>query len=107
MTAAVYLSAMGEKGMREVAQLCISKSHYLQAELEKIGFELKYQAPFFHEFVTKTPVEAEKIEKALMENGILSGLPVGENEMLWCATEKNTKAQIDELIEVLKEVCGA
>lgn len=107
MTAAVYLSAMGEKGMREVAQLCISKSHYLQAELEKIGFELKYQAPFFHEFVTKTPVEADKIEKALMEKGILSGLPVGEKEMLWCVTEKNTKAQMDELVEVLKEVCGA
>ena len=100
MTAAVYLSAMGENGMRQVAQLCISKSHYLQAELEKIGFDLKYDGPFFHEFVTKTPMETEKIEKALMKKGILSGLPIGEKEMLWCATEKNTKAQIDELIEV-------
>lgn len=107
MTTAVYLSAMGENGMRQVAQLCISKSHYLQAELEKIGFDLKYDGPFFHEFVTKTPMETEKIEKALMKKGILSGLPIGEKEMLWCATEKNTKAQIDELIEVLKEVCGA
>lgn len=107
MTAAVYLSAMGESGMRQAAQLCISKSHYLQAELEKIGFVLKYDGPFFHEFVTKTPVEAEKIEKALMKKGILCGLPIGEKEILWCTTEKNTKVQMDELIEALKEVCGA
>lgn len=107
MTAAVYLAAMGEAGLKRAAELCMSKSHYLQAELEKIGFAPKYEGPFFHEFVTKTPVKAVEIEKALMKKGILSGLPIGEQEMLWCTTEKNTKGQMDDLVAALKEVCGA
>lgn len=107
MTAAVYLAAMGEQGLRTTASLCTSKAHYLKDELEKIGYTLKYQAPFFHEFVTKTPVKAETALKALEEKGILGGLPVGENEILWCTTEKNTKAQMDALVEILKEVSQA
>lgn len=104
MTAAVYLGAMGEKGLRTAATACTSKAHYLQAELAKIGYELKYQAPFFHEFVTKTPGCAKCALKALEEKGILGGLPIGENEILWCTTEKNTKAQMDAVVEILKEV---
>lgn len=106
MTAAVYLAAMGEGGLYQAALLSTSKAHYLQAELEKIGFAPKYQAPFFHEFVTKTPVPAEKVLKALEDCGILGGLPLSEDEILWCTTEKNTKKQMDAVIDILKEVCG-
>ena len=107
MTASVYLAAMGEKGLAKAASLCASKAHYLQGELEKIGFELKYQEPFFHEFVTKTPVEASVVLKTLEEKGILGGLPLSEGEILWCTTEKNTRQQMDQVVRVLKEVCRA
>lgn len=106
LTAGVYLSAMGEEGIRKAASLCCSKAHYLQAELEKAGLKLKYSAPFFHEFVTVSEVKAEIILDALEKKGILGGLPLGEYEILWCATEKNTKAEIDLAAEIVKEVCG-
>ena len=104
LTAAAYCSAMGPQGMREVARACYDNAHYLASELGKIkGFELAYpDAPFFHEFVTKTPVPAERVLKALEQRGILGGLPV-EGGILWCATERNTKAQIDQLVTILKK----
>lgn len=107
MTAAVYLAAMGAKGLSDAAVLCTSKAHYLQKELEGIGYPLRYEAPFFHEFVTRTPVAASRVLSALEERGILGGLPLGEKEILWCTTEKNTKRQMDEVVEVLKEVAKA
>lgn len=106
LTAGVYLSAMGEEGIRKAASMCCSKSHYLQAELEKAGLKPKYSVPFFHEFVTVSEVKAEIILDALEKKGILGGLPLGEYEILWCATEKNTKAEIELTAGIVKEVCG-
>ncbi len=102
MTAGAYLTAMGPEGLRQAAELCLSKAHYLAASLGAIGYGLAYDKPFFHEFVTKTPIPASEVEQKLAAKGILAGLPLGEHEMLWCATEMNTKAQMDEVIAVLK-----
>lgn len=103
MTAAVYMSAMGPQGMTKVAQQCTSKAHYMASELEKAGLELVYDVPFFHEFVTKAP-SAEAMQR-LEDKGILPGLPI-EGGVLWCCTELNTKAQIDEVVSIIKEVSG-
>ncbi len=103
MRAAVYLSAMGPGGLQQAARLCHAKAHYLAGQLAEIGFPMRYSGEFFHEFVTDTPVPAEQALAALEAHGILGGLPV-EGGILWCATEKNTKAQMDALIAVLKEV---
>lgn len=107
LTAGVYLSAMGADGLTQAANLCFSKSHYLQTELEKAGLARKHTGAFFHEFVTVSKVKAEKILAALEEKGILGGLPIGEYEILWCATEKNTRAEIDLAASIVKEVCEA
>lgn len=106
LTAAVYMSAMGTEGMKQAASLCVSKAHYLQAELEKAGLSPKYNQPFFHEFVTVSETGAEQILEALERKGILGGLPLSEHEILWCATEKNTKAEMDQVVGIVKEVCG-
>ena len=103
LTAAAYCSALGPQGLGEVARACYDNAHFLAGELGKIkGFELAFpEAPFFHEFVTKSPVPAERVLRALEEKGILGGLPVGDG-ILWCATERNTKAQMDALISAVK-----
>jgi glycine dehydrogenase subunit 1 len=104
LTASVYLSVMGREGLKKAATLCTSKAHYLQQELEKIGFMPKYQKPFFHEFITVTPVPAAEILTVLEKHDILGGLAINGNEILWCTTEKNTKSEIDDMIKILKEV---
>ena len=64
--------------------------------------KLRYDGAFFHEFLLDMPKTAE-IEKALMEKGILSGLPY-EGGMLWCVTEKVSKETLDTVVSVVKEV---
>ncbi len=104
LTAGLYMSVMGPGGLAEAAEQSMSKARYLADGLTALpGVSLAYGGEFFHEFVTEMP-EREKVLKALDGAGILGGLPVGENGVLWCATEKITKAQLDEAIGVVKEV---
>ena len=67
---------------------------------------VKYSRPFFHEFVTECPVDTGMLLTRLEEEGILGGLPLSGRELLWCATELNTKEEIDRLAGIVKEVCG-
>lgn len=104
LTAAVYMAAMGPAGMRETALQCHSKACYLAAKLEKVGFTRVNGNEFFHEFLTDVPsgTDAVSVEKLLADRGILGGLPVGD-KLLWCATELNTKEEIDNLTSILGE----
>lgn len=106
LTAGVYLSAMGEEGLKQAATLCLSKAHYLKERLCESGLKARYSHPFFHEFVTTSATPAKKILAALEERGILGGLPLNEYEILWCATEKNTRTEMDLAASAVKEVCG-
>lgn len=105
LTASVYLSAMGPEGLKQTATLCTSKAHYLRAELEKSGLKPVYDRPFFHEFVTECPVDGEVLLSHLETSGYLGGLLLKEGGILWCATEMNDRAEIDELVRLVKEVC--
>lgn len=124
MTAAVYLSAMGKKGLEQAATLSMSKAHYLAERLCEIdGYNMVYQGEFFNEFVTTVNRDVDKILKALEEHGILGGYPLKRDkipggyysnrdndskdhkeQILWCATEVNTKEEIDSLVQILKEL---
>ncbi len=106
LTAGLYLAAMGPVGLQEAAKQSMSKAHYLAARLCQIpGVELAYPGEYFHEFVTVLP-KAEQVLKALEEADILGGLTV-ESGVLWCATEKVSKAELDRAVAIVKEVCGA
>jgi len=105
LTAGAYMAAMGPNGLAEAAKQCVSKAHYLAKELCAIeGVELVYTGTFFHEFVTTVP-NADKVLTALEEKGILGGLPV-EGGILWCATEKVSKEQLDAAVAIVKEVAA-
>lgn len=105
LTAAVYLSAMGPGGLREVAGQCAAKARYAASKLCEIpGVSLAYAPPFFHEFVTRLPLAPDAVLAALEDEGILGGLPVRDG-ILWCVTEMCSKAQIDEMVQVVREVC--
>ncbi len=106
MTAAVYLTTMGPQGLNEVAQLCYEGAHYFADELQKLqGFERVHQAEFFNEFLTNCPMDVRAFEKEMAKHGVLCGLTVND-KLLWCVTEKLDKAAIDDIINLIKEVCG-
>ena len=100
----VYLSSMGNEGLREAALQSASKAHYLSKELETIGYHTENQGTFFHEFVTTSKVSAKETLDALEDCGILGGYSLDEHRILWCCTEVNTKEEMDDVIRILKEV---
>lgn len=104
LTASVYLASMGNAGLQRVAQNCYAHAHYLADKLAELGFMQVYKEPFFHEFVTRPPLAADKVMALLEQHGILGGLPLANGNILWCATEMTGKEQIDELIDILEEV---
>lgn len=104
LTAAIYMSHMGPEGMRSVAMQCRAKAYYLAEELAELGFERVHNGAFFHEFVTTSPVATTKVCEALREAGILAGLPLGDDRLLWCVTEVATKEDLDRALAILKEV---
>jgi len=108
LAATVYLSWLGERGIREVANLCAQKAHYAQEMICGLnGFELFHQAPFFNEFAVRTPIPATEIVARLEGKGILPGLDLGrfdyglDHVLLTAVTEKRTRSEIDSLAETL------
>lgn len=96
MTAAVYMTAMGARGMEQAALLSMSNAHHLADVLVQAGLSLKYPGEYFHEFVTTGPKgSSSRILGALKQQRILGGLPLSQEEILWCATEMNTREEIE------------
>lgn len=111
--ATIYMSAMGPRGLREVAGQCYHKAHYAANQLASVrGYALAYKGPFFHEFVLNCPVAAWKVIEAGRPRGIFPGLDcaslgVGSDKQLLVAvTEKRTKEEIDALAALLEEAAG-
>ncbi len=110
LAATVYLALMGKQGIREVAELCVQKSHYLADEIAKIkGFKLKYASPFFKEFVVDTPILPREIVRRLSGRNILPGIDLARFDgvtggLLVSVTEKKTKAEMERLMEELKDL---
>jgi glycine dehydrogenase subunit 1 len=113
LAATVYLSWVGEKGIREIAGLCARKSYYAREGISRLaGFELLFDAPCFNEFAVHTPVPADEIIHRASGDGIIPGLDLKgygyglENALLIAVTEKRTREEIDRLIESLEEFSG-
>jgi glycine dehydrogenase subunit 1 len=112
LAAAVYMSAMGEHGLRKVAELCYHKSHYAADAIARLdGYTVYRDKPFVKEFVVECPLPVEQINTFLLdEYGIMGGYDLGEryeerkNQMLIAVTEMNTRGEIDDLVAGLAEV---
>ena len=100
----VYLAAMGNEGLEKAATQCMSKAHYLADQLTGSGFAVENKGDFFHEFVTVSSKETDKVLAALEAEGILGGQKLDDHRILWCCTEMNTKEDMDLLVRIVKEV---
>lgn len=104
LTASVYLSLMGPRGLADVAGQCYSKAHWFAEELCRLpGVKRRHEAEFFHEFITDLPCPPERVLEALEARGILGGLSLSGG-ILWCVTELCAKAELEEALSVIEEV---
>lgn len=101
----VYMSLMGKEGLVKVNSLSSAGAHYLYEELLKTGkFEPVFDKPFLKEFVLKPLVPVEKLQQKLLDEGFFGALATEEGYVSFCVTEKRTRAEVDSLVEAVKEV---
>ena len=100
----VYASLMGPQGLKEVNDRSYAAAHYLHDELLKTGkFEEVYDQPFLKEFVLKPLTDVPALQQKRLDGGFFAALQDEDGNVTFCATEKRTKAQIDELVALVKE----
>lgn len=107
--ATIYMASLGKEGLREVATQCLQKSHYAYNKLIESGKATPvFNKPFFKEFAVKLNRNVDDVNAELIKQNILGGYNLAkdyselENAMLLCVTEKRTKDEIDNLVEVIK-----
>ncbi len=104
----VFMAANGKKGMRHLAELTYHKAHYLASLIEKIpGYSLPIKDTFFQEFVVQCPGSPLDINEKLLSKKMIGGLDISDqipNAMLVCATEVNSRQEIEDFAHALAEV---
>lgn len=102
LAATVYMSALGKVGMKQVAETTVRNTQYALAAFEKAGLQLAYPGrKVFQEFVVKLPGKAVQKRDELLNQGILAGHPLNEDELLCAFTELRTADEIDRLAALL------
>lgn len=114
ITAGVYLSTMGPKGMQEVGETIMQNAQYAAGKLSGLpNVSLRFDTPFFEEFVldfNKTGKTVAEINKALLGRRIFGGKDLSRDfpELgqcaMYCVTEVHTKEDIDTLVAALGEI---
>lgn len=105
LAASVAMTALGKKGVKEMAIQNITKTRYAKNAFEQAGFTVPFQGPHFNEIVVKTSDSVSAINEKLLEKGIIGGYdlsrtyPELENHMLIAVTELRTKEEIDQLVK--------
>lgn len=101
----IYMSVMGNKGLKDACSLSYSGAHYLAEQLVATGKCLMaYDKPFFNEFAVKTTAPVETVLAALVADGILGGVRIADDTLLVCVTEQRTKAEMDKFIEIVNNI---
>lgn len=102
----IYLISLGSKGLSDVANASFNNAHYLYEQIEnKLQIPLKWNKPFFNEFVISLNRDVDEVNKRLLEKGIIGGLNLGNfytnlrNHLLLCATELTDKEKIDYFVK--------
>ncbi|MGX1901077.1 aminomethyl-transferring glycine dehydrogenase subunit GcvPA [Thermolongibacillus altinsuensis] len=107
LAASVAMTALGKRGVKEMAIMNIQKAHYAKNAFVEHGFDVPFTGPFFNEFVVKLNKSVKEVNKRLLEKGIIGGYDVGrdypelENHMLVAVTELRTKEEIDTFVKEL------
>ena len=79
LAVSIFLATMGPKGMKEMGDHMVSKSHYAQKRFKEEGIESPaFSGSYFGELSLRTArLDSEKLAGKLAKQGILGGLPMG------------------------------
>lgn len=99
LSAVLYLSLLGQKGLREAAFMSYKNAHNLADGISKHGYKVLGQN-FFNEFVFEVPNSDDFLAR-MKKHGILAGIKLDETKILTAATELNDQDEINEFLNCL------
>lgn len=102
----IYMSLMGDEGLRKVNSISAAGAHHLAAELAATGkMSLAYpHLPFLNEFEMTTTAAADDVVDALARVGILAGVATGPHRLLIAVTEMRTADEINRYVQSVKDL---
>ncbi|WP_462412198.1 aminomethyl-transferring glycine dehydrogenase subunit GcvPA [Neobacillus sp. Marseille-QA0830] len=110
LAASVAMTALGKKGVREMAVANMQKAHYAKTAFKQAGFEIAFDGYCFNEFVIKLSKPVQEINRKLVEKGMIGGYDLGRdypllsNQMLIAVTEQRTKEEIDSFVKEMGDL---
>ncbi len=112
--ATMFLTCLGPEGMREMAEQCWHKAHYLSGRIADLpDWSLKFNGPFFNEFTVRCPVPVTQVVEAGKARGMLVGVAAAgrrlrtmgdERDLVIAVTEKRTRHDMDALVDLFAGV---
>jgi glycine dehydrogenase subunit 1 len=110
----VYLSWLGRRGLVELGELLLQRTHYARAALTAIdGVEALHEQPVVREFALRLQAPVDKVIARCQDAGINPGFALGReydehaDGLLVAITEQRSKADIDRLVDVLGAAVAA
>jgi glycine dehydrogenase subunit 1 len=112
----VYLSWLGRRGIVELGELLLARTHYARETLAAIdGVEKLHEQPVIREFALRLDGDVAAIRRRCIEQGVnpgvdiqaLSGRESDRGGLLVAITERRSRAEIDRLATVLEQALAA
>src|SRR3954467_5010996 len=107
IAASVAMTALGKKGVKEMAIANIQKANYAKKAFIENGLDVVFESAVFNEFVVKLNKPVKEINQKLLTSNIIGGYDLGrdypelQNHMLIAVTELRTKEEIDTFVTEL------
>ncbi len=112
----VYLSWLGRRGIVELGELLLARTHYARETLAGIeGVHKLHEQPVVREFALRLDADVAAVRRRCVSEGVnpgvdlhaLSGRPEDRGGLLVAITERRSRADIDRLAEVLAGAVAA
>jgi glycine dehydrogenase subunit 1 len=110
----VYLSWLGRRGIVELAELMLQRTHYARETLAALdGVHKLHDRPVVREFALRLDAPVEKVLDRCAARGVNAGYPLARaypehpDGLLVAITEQRSRADIDRLADVLGEAVAA
>ncbi|MCW3019059.1 MAG: aminomethyl-transferring glycine dehydrogenase subunit GcvPA [Solirubrobacterales bacterium] len=112
----VYLSWLGRRGIVELGELLLARTHYAREQLASLpGVEKLHEQPVVREFALRLDADVAAVRRRCAEQGVnpgcdvhaLSGRDEDRGVLLVAITERRTRADIDRLVELVGTAVAA
>ncbi|HEY2398022.1 MAG TPA: glycine dehydrogenase, partial [Solirubrobacteraceae bacterium] len=112
----VYLTWLGRRGLVELGELLLARTHYARETLASLsGVAKLHDQPAIREFAVRLDADVAAVRRRCAEQGVnpgidlqaLTGRAEDRGGLLVAITERRSRADIDRLAEVLQQAVEA